>query len=94
MSTDYGFRCKQDGAVSESWFQSGERILRSLNTLWPAIKQLKEQDESGYLDVTIMGHSYDEEDVWAFLSEHHAHGLEIRSEYGDIIPIEEAKNED
>jgi hypothetical protein len=89
MSTDYGYRCKQDGAVSETWFQNGEWLLRSIVKLWPAIKQIREQNASGgYLEVSIMGYSHCEYEVWEFLEQHEGHVLEIQDEYGRVTQLE------
>lgn len=91
VSKDWGYHCKQDGAYSETWFNHGESILRSCAKNWPLIAQLEANDESGYIEVHIMAHS--SSDVWAFLREHHAHGIELASEYGDVEPIEEKASE-
>lgn len=89
MSRYWGYRCKQDGATSDAWFNHGERILRSCVTCWPLIRQIGEQDTSQYIEVHIMGHLGEEGEVWSFLSEHYGHGLELCDEYGNVEPLEQ-----
>jgi hypothetical protein len=93
MSTYWGYRCKADGATSDTWFNHGEHILRSCARCFPLIKQLWALDETGYLEVGIMAHEADELEVWAFLRDHLDHGIELYNEYGRTAPLEEASRE-
>ncbi len=91
MSTYWGYRCTKDGATSDEWFNHGEHILRSLAKSWPLIKQLKEQDKTGYIDVSVMAHDYHAHEIWEFLYEHHEHGIELHNEYGNTEPLQEVQ---
>lgn len=74
--------------MSNSWFNHGEQILRSCVTCWPLIQQIEEQDKSGYIEVHIMAHDYCDSEVWDFLRDHYAHGIELCNEYGNAEPLE------
>lgn len=89
MSTYYGYRCKQDGAVTDQWFNHGEHILRDCVKVWPEVKKIRDT-KSWYLEVHIMGHG-EMGDLWSFLEEHYKHGIELLDEYGRSKPIEEEK---
>ncbi len=89
MSCDWGYRCKQDGAETETWFNHGEAILRSIVKCYPLIKQLQEEDKSRFIEVHILGHAWIEADLWDFLQEHLEHGIELLNEYGESAPLEE-----
>lgn len=91
MSCAWGFRCKKDGTETDTCFNHGEHILRSIATCWPLIQQLWDTDQSGYIEVGIMGHSYMEAELWEFLQKHFEHGLELCDEYGGIQPLEEVQ---
>ena len=89
MSCDWGYRCKKDGAETETWFNHGETILRSIVECYPLIEQLQEKDKSGFLEVHILGHAWVEGELWDFLREHLEHGIELLNEYGESAPLKE-----
>ncbi len=93
MSKDWGYRCCQDGEVSETWFNHGEHILRSIARCWPHIRQVLETDDTGYIEIDIMAHSYESSEIWHFLWQHYEHGIELRNEYGGTEPLEEHDEE-
>ena len=89
MSCDWGYRCKKDGAETETWFNHGEEILRDCVKAWPYIQKIQEVTQSYYIEVHIMGYSYADTEVWKFLHEHYEHGIELLNEYGESAPLEE-----
>lgn len=97
MSTDYGYRCKQDGAESNQWFNHGEHVLRTIAKCWPAINQFLKQaeihDDYGYLEVHLTNQRFPMDEIWQFLREHYEHGIEIYNENRRSFPIEEDKHE-
>lgn len=98
MSTYYGYRCKQDGAESDQWFNHGEHVLRIAAKCWPAVKQVLEQselcDEYSYIQVKLgASHQAESDEIWSWLKEHYEHGIEIYNENRRSFPIEEGKHE-
>lgn len=89
MSHEWGYICKRDGAILEPNFNHGERMLSVLVSLCPLIKQLKEADTTGIIDMSLRGHSWHSEEIWIYLTEHAEHGLELIDEYGKIEPLKE-----
>jgi hypothetical protein len=88
MSRDWNMHCKTCNATSETDFGHGEHILRGIAKAFPHIQAAQKADDSGYLEVSVLGHG---EELIAFLNEHTGHDLDIISEYGDIEPIVETQ---
>jgi hypothetical protein len=93
MSTYWGYRCKQDGIISDTWFNHGEQILRCYAECWPLIRQISEKDKCGYIEVTIMAHAHVNSEIFEFLHDHYEHGVELYNEYDRSEPLEECKDE-
>lgn len=87
MSKYWGYRCTKDGAMSDTWFNRGEHILRNCVQCWPLIKEIRRKNSSGYIEVHILGHGHCDSEVWDFLEEHYEHGLELLNEYGGTEPM-------
>lgn len=65
--------------VSGFDFNRGEHIIRSMVKVYPLIHEAFLQDDSGYLEVSIMGHG---SGLFGFLFTHFGHDLELFNEYG------------
>lgn len=93
MSTYWGYHCKRDDTYTDTWFNHGEHILRSYARCWPLLKQVFEQDTSGYIEVHTMAHEYADYTLQQFLWNHFDHEIELYNEYGATEPIEENKED-
>jgi hypothetical protein len=84
MSNYWRMHCKSRGHYSESDFNHGEEILRSMVKVFPHIKAAQDADESGYLEFNVMAHG---SELFSFLREHEGHELDLADEYGRFEPI-------
>lgn len=91
MSKEWGLHCKGCDRYSVCEINHGEHILRSMVKVYPHIKAAQQADDSGYLEVSIMGHQHLADDIFNWLSEHGEHVLELIDEYGRVEPLEETQ---
>ena len=88
MSTYWRYGCLTCDQDCEFDINHGDGRLRALAEIaWPAIRQLhaaiKGSEIDGWLDIEMMGYA----NVVGFLETHDGHQIELRSEYGDCVPL-------
>jgi hypothetical protein len=92
MSTSYGLHCKPCDSFSGDGMQYyAYRALSDLARISPLIKQIREKDRQGYIDMTFLGWQdrYDGSPLFDWLHEHAGHKMEIYDEYGRVEPLED-----
>ena len=84
MSTEWDFHCKTCDEYSEDLINRGDHVLESIFRLRHHIAAIKQEDTTGYLEVTIMAHG----DAFIdFIVKHHDHEIELHNEYGQTREI-------
>lgn len=85
MSNYWSMYCKTCSQHSESDFNHGEHILRGIVKAAAHCKAAKSADDSGYLEISVMGHG---SELIDFCIAHEGHELELADEYGRFEPLE------
>ena len=93
MSESWHFKCLNCDKENEDGLNHGDKILLYALRNVDTIKALLEGDETGYIQISIMGMGIE---PISFLMEHYGeeHDVVVRSEYGKIkrISKDETKN--
>lgn len=89
MSTYWRYRCLTCEKDCEYDMNHGDDRLKALAEIaWPLIRNLQstvsDTPIGGWLVIEVMGHS----NIIGFLDTHDGHQIELRSEYGDTIPLD------
>lgn len=92
MSESWHFKCLRCDEENEAGLNHGNEILLNVLRHVDAIKSLLDNDESGYLEISIMGMGTES---IAFLMEHYGeeHDVVVYSEYGKIKRIDDIQEE-
>jgi len=92
MSETWRFKCLRCDEENEDGLNHGDEILLNALRHVDTIKSLLDSDESGYLQISIMGIGTE---PIAFLMEHYAdeHDVVVFSEYGNIKRIDNVQEE-
>jgi hypothetical protein len=83
MSEIWYFKCLRCDEKTEEGLNHGDKILLNVLNHVDTIKSLLDSDESGYIEISIMGRGMEPID---FLMEHYGegHDVVVYSEYGEI----------
>lgn len=89
MSEIWHFKCLKCGEHNEDGLNHGDKTLLNVLAHVDAIHSLLDRDESGYIEVSIMGVGTE---PIAFLMEHYGegHDVVVYSEYGKIKRISDS----
>lgn len=92
MSESWHFKCLKCDEENEDGLNHGDDILLNVLRHADAIKSILDSDESGYLQVSIMGMGTE---PISFLMEHYGeeHDVVVCSEYGKIKRIDDVQEE-
>lgn len=85
MSIYWGLHCKTCNICSDATLNHGEHILRGIVKAAPYIHAALEADDSGYLEISVMGYG---QGLISFLNNHTDHELELYNEYGEFKPVD------
>jgi hypothetical protein len=87
MSESWHFKCLKYDEENEDGLNHGDKILLNVLRYVDAIKSLLNSDESGYLQISIIGMRME---PIAFLNEHYGegHDVVVYSEYGKIKRVD------
>lgn len=88
MSETWHFKCLKCDEDNEDGLNHGDKILLNVLRHVDTIKSLLDSDESGYLQVSIMGRGTE---PISFLMEHYGegHDVVVYSEYGKIKRVDD-----
>lgn len=90
MSNYWSMHCKTCNKYSESDFNHGEAILRGIAKASQHCQAALEADDSGYLEISVMGHG---SELISFCANHDGHELELADEYGRFEPLEKSEEQ-
>ena len=88
MSTYVGLYCEDCHDGDDLDFNHGEKIMAMLLKVAPKIIEIRELDDTGYLEMGLMGHP---STSLEFAIVHIGHNVVIRNEYGNTY--DESLNE-
>ena len=92
MSESWHFKCLKCDEENEDGLNHGDKILLNALRHVDTIKSLLDSDESGYIQVSIMGMGME---PISFLMEHYGegHDVVVYSEYGKIKRVDDVQEE-
>lgn len=94
MGTEWGLRCKQCDSDTGAELNRGQMVLSDLARMSPLIKQIRQMDSTGYVEMSLLGGWYGNKVfIFDWLTEHAGHEMELLNEYGDIRPLEPPQQE-